>query len=72
MVDTPTLWPQPDGAPVACREKLKMLAENHAKLAQVMQDAFEDAVLMGVAEPAMRDILRRMVEQLESPRWPSA
>jgi hypothetical protein len=49
-----------------------MLAENHAELAQVMQDAFEDAVLMGVAEPAMRDILRRMVEQLESPRWPSA
>jgi hypothetical protein len=72
MVDTPTLWPQSDGAPVACREKLKMLAENHAELAQVMQDAFEDAVLMGVAEPAMRDILRRMVEQLESPRWPSA
>jgi hypothetical protein len=72
MVDTPTLWPQSDGAPVACREKLKMLAENHAELAQVMQDAFEDAVLMGVAEPALRDILRRMVEQLESPRWPSA
>jgi uncharacterized protein (UPF0335 family) len=72
MVDAPTLWPQPDGAPVACREKLKMLAENHAELAQVMQDAFEDAVLMGVDEPAMRDILHRMVEQLESPRRRSA
>jgi len=24
----PKLWPQPDGAPVACREKLKVLAEN--------------------------------------------
>ena len=29
----PTVWPQPDGAPVSCREKLRMLAENHAELA---------------------------------------
>ena len=26
----PELWPGADGQPVACREKLKMLAENHA------------------------------------------
>jgi uncharacterized protein (UPF0335 family) len=64
----PEAWPQPDGAPVSCREKLKTLAENHAELAQVMQDAFEDAVLMGVDEQAMRRILAAMVERLESPR----
>ena len=45
-----------------------MLAENHAELAQVMQDAFEDAVLMGVDEAAMRRILIAMVEGLESPK----
>ena len=60
----PETWPQPDGTPVSCREKLKTLAENHAELAQVMQDAFEDAVLMGVDEPAMRGILDDMVRQL--------
>ena len=64
----PAIWPQPDGTPVACREKLRMLAENHAELAQVMQDAFEDAVLMGVDEAAMRRILAAMVEQLRSPK----
>ena len=53
----PTVWPQTDGAPVSCREKLRMLAENHAELAQALQDAFEDAVLMGVDEQAMRRIL---------------
>jgi uncharacterized protein (UPF0335 family) len=53
---------------VACREKLRMLAENHAELAQAMQDAFEDAVLMGVDEQAMRHILTGMVEGLESPK----
>lgn len=64
----PPSWPQSDGAPLACREKLKVLEENHAELAQVMQDAFEDAVLMGVDEQAMRRILAAMVEALESPK----
>jgi uncharacterized protein (UPF0335 family) len=68
VIAAPDVWPQTDGSPVSCTEKLKMLAENHAELAQVMQDAFEDAVLMGVDETAMRDLLRRMVEALESPK----
>ena len=45
-----------------------MLAENHAELAQTMRDAFEDAVLMGVDEAAMRRILIAMVEELRSPK----
>lgn len=64
----PQLWPMTDGTPVACREKLKVLAENHAELGQAMQDAFEDAVLMGVDEQAMRGILAEMVAGLVSPK----
>jgi uncharacterized protein (UPF0335 family) len=65
---TPTVWPQPGGAPVSCRERLKILAENHAELSQIMQDAFEDAVLMGIDEQAMRQILTDMVAALKSPK----
>ncbi len=68
MIAAPKIWPQPDGAPVSCREKLKTLAENHAELAQVAQDAFEDAVLMGVDEAAMRAILADLVQGLRSPK----
>ena len=64
----PTVWPQSDGAPVSCREKLRMLGENHAELAQALQDAFEDAVLMGVEEAAMRQILTDIVAGLDSPK----
>ena len=64
----PETWPGADGQPVSCREKLKMLAENHGELAQALQDAFEDAVLMGVDEQAMRRILTGMIEGLESPK----
>lgn len=68
MSAAPRIWPQPDGTPVSCREKLKTLAGNHAELAQVMQDAFEDAVLIGVDEAAMRAILADMVQGLRSPK----
>jgi uncharacterized protein (UPF0335 family) len=61
-------WPQSDGAPVSCREKLRVLQENHAELQAVMRDAFEDAVLMGVDEAAMRRILIATVESLETPK----
>lgn len=62
-----TVWPQSDGAPVSCREKLKVLEDNQAELAAVMQNAFEDAVLMGVDPDAMKRILADMVGALETP-----
>ncbi len=60
-------WPGADGAPVSCREKLRTLEENHAELRQMMQDAFEDALLMGVDEAAMRRILTGLVTDLRRP-----
>ncbi len=64
----PAAWPGADGAPLSCREKLRTLEENHQEAAQVLQDAFEDALLMGVDEAAMRAILTEMVAGLRSPR----
>lgn len=68
MRSAPAQWPGADGRPIACREKLKVLAENHAEVRQVLQDAFEDAVLMGVEEGAMRQILMEVVAGLDTPR----
>jgi len=67
-LDPPVVWPGGDGEPVSCREKLKVLAENHREAAQVLRDAFEDAVLMGVDEDAMRRILSDLVAALPSPK----
>ena len=64
----PKAWPGLDGNAVGCREKIRVLNENHAEIAQVLRDAFEDAVLMGVPEDAMREILAGMVAGLESPK----
>lgn len=61
-------WPQVNGTPVSCRNKLKLLSENHIELAQLMQKVFEDAILLGMDESAMRDMLLDMVYMLDSPK----
>lgn len=61
------IWYQPDGKPVICKEKLKILEENQVELQQLMQDVFEDALLIGVDENLMRDQLKKMIDQLRSP-----
>ena len=68
----PAVWPGADGAPVSCLEKIKVLGENHAEAAQVLRDAFEDALLMGVDEAQMRRLLHAVVDALPAPRRPSA
>jgi uncharacterized protein (UPF0335 family) len=45
-----------------------MLAENHTEAATVLRDVFEDAVLMGVDEAAMRQILQELISALPSPK----
>ena len=64
----PAAWPGADGKPVSCNEKLKMLVENHMEAATVLRDAFEDAVLLGVDEAAMRQILQELIAALPSPK----
>ena len=61
-------WPQSDGEPVSCRDKIEILDENYDELQHVMQDAFEDAVLMGVDEAAMRGLIGALVAGLKAPR----
>ena len=48
----PPTWRAPDGTPVACLEKIKVLNENILEIRQMCQDALEDAVLMGCDEDA--------------------
>lgn len=64
----PAVWPQPDGTPVSCRDKLLILQENYTELQGILRDSFEDAILMGVDEVAMRRILLDLVGNLRSPK----
>ena len=61
------VWLDPQGQPVACVEKIKVMQENLVELQQVAQDAFEDAILMGCDPIQVRDFMAELMQQLENP-----
>jgi hypothetical protein len=65
--EKPIVWRQPDGKPVSCKEKIKVLNENLEEIRQVCQDALEDAVLIGCDEAQVRGVLAGIVESLKNP-----
>lgn len=63
----PETWQGPDGETVVCVEKLKVLEENLGEIAELAQDALEDAILMGVAEDQARAALVGVIKRLVNP-----
>ncbi len=61
------VWRQPEGKPVSCVEKIKVLNQNLDEIRQLAQDALEDAILMGCDEGQVRGVLQRLVEDLQNP-----
>jgi hypothetical protein len=66
MTTAPT-WRDPDGKPVSCLEKIKVLNDNFAELRRMAQDALEDAILMGCDETQFRAVLHEVVDSLKNP-----
>ena len=60
-------WLRDDNSIVACTEKIKVMQENFDEIQQLMQDAFEDGVLMEVSEAQMREALLIIVDSLVNP-----
>jgi uncharacterized protein (UPF0335 family) len=61
------IWRTPEGEPVSCVEKIKVLNENLAELRELAQEAFEDAVLIGCDERQVREVLASLVAAIVNP-----
>lgn len=61
------VWRTPEGEPVSCVEKIKVLNENLGELRELAQEALEDAVLMGCDEAQVRAVLAEIVGSLVNP-----
>ena len=62
-----SVWRTPEGEPVSCVEKIKVLNENLAELRDLAQEALEDAVLIGCDEHQLREVLAGIVAGLVNP-----
>jgi hypothetical protein len=61
------VWHTPDGEPVSCVEKIRVLNENLAELRDLAQEALEDAVLLGCDEAQVRAVLAGIIANLVNP-----
>ena len=59
-------WVKPDGSPVSCTEKVKVLNENYEELREALKDALEDALLLGCSEKQTRQSFQDLIDKLES------
>jgi uncharacterized protein (UPF0335 family) len=61
------VWRTPEGEPVSCVEKIKVLNENLAEIQEMAQEAFEDAVLMGCDERQFKAVIEAIAQALLNP-----
>lgn len=60
-------WHRSNNEIISCTEKIKVMRENIEELQQVIQDAYEDALLMDVDSEQIKQFLIKMIQNLESP-----
>ncbi len=61
----PEKWLRVDGSVVSCTESVKVLNENWKEAYDLLQDMYEDAVLLGCGKEAFKIELKRMIEELQ-------
>ena len=61
------VWRNPQGEPVSCLDKVKVLNENIAEIHAMAQEALEDAILMGCDEAQLREVLAGIIAGLVNP-----
>ena len=61
------VWRQPDGKPVSCLEKIKVLNENIQEIETLCADALEDGVLMGCNADQIKEALHALIDGLAAP-----
>ncbi|MEN9945958.1 MAG: hypothetical protein RLZZ293_344 [Pseudomonadota bacterium] len=61
------VWQREDLSTIACTEKIKVMRQNIEELQQMMQDAYEDALLMEVNPLQVQQVLHTLVDNLINP-----
>lgn len=61
----PSRWVRLDGSTVACTEKVKVLEENWHDIRAQLQDALDDAVLMGCTIDQVKREYKRLIDELQ-------
>tara|TARA_B100000686_G_scaffold348403_1_gene439377 strand:- start:10967 stop:11179 length:213 start_codon:yes stop_codon:yes gene_type:complete len=58
----PKVWKDSKNKPISCSEKIKILNENILEINRMMEDAIEDAELMGADSNQVINILKKSID----------
>tara|TARA_B100001027_G_C16008171_1_gene215708 strand:- start:219 stop:425 length:207 start_codon:yes stop_codon:yes gene_type:complete len=59
------VWKTKDDEVVSCEEKVKVLNENYEEIKTVIQNSFDDAILMGCDEDDFKLKIIDLIKELE-------
>ena len=63
------IWYSKDRKIISCDETNKVLNENHSEVHNLIQNAFDDAILMGCDEEDIKEKIINLVNNLEFSLW---
>ena len=64
-IEAPKTWNRIDGSVVSCTESVSVLNENWSEAVDMLQEMYEDAVLLGCGKEAYKAQLHRLIDELE-------
>lgn len=62
----PEVWVASDGSIISCTEKVKVLEDNWNEVRELLQNALDDAVLMGCTQAQFKHEYTRLINALQS------
>ncbi len=60
------IWKTPKGEIISCVEKIKVMQQNIDEIQSLVQDAFDDGVLMGIDPIQLRDFFIQLMSNIEN------
>ena len=59
------LWKSKDDEIVSCEEKVKVLNENYDEIKTIIQNSFDDAILMGCDEDDFKKKISDLIKNID-------
>lgn len=59
-------WKYASGMSISCNEKIKILNENYREIEEIIKDALDDAVLIGMDEEEYKNTLNNLITSIKS------
>lgn len=64
ITEKPARWLRVDDSIVSCTESVKILDENWEEMRTMLQEMYEDAILLGCGKEHYRRVLHQLVDTL--------